>query len=180
MGKEISIEEEYTIAMQDITGTFKYIEDVYNHSSKRFSEMNNTLNWATTIVIALFVLFSKYVSDLLVSNCINDIFLIINLVSFLLLVLIFVLYKMKFIKYEDEMTKLLDSLTYEVVIGKRVFNLPHLNELYEPFNQDAYVKDLKNVLIITKQLKLYFKSAIYIFGFTMALIPVYFILKATV
>jgi len=93
---------------QVLLDQYKHIELIYNHSSKKYSEMNNTLNWATTIVIGLFIFFSKQISNSF--NSINHVFFILSVGSFLILITLFVIFKTTYIDYENRMTKILEHI----------------------------------------------------------------------
>ena len=169
-----STEFDYKTSIEILTDISKFFEGIYNHESKRCSEMNNTLNWLTTILIAL-LLFSKQISD--TNECINHLCFIIGIIVLVILPLLFVFFKIKYLRYESEMSKLLYKYSLECINLKTALLL---DEDMKDFKERDYKKDLEKLNSILNSLNGLFTLAIIIFVISMALIPVYFILKATV
>jgi len=160
---------------------YKEIEDMFNHSSKSFSEMNNTLNWATTIVIALYIFSSKL--DLTIEF--NKILFNTNNFAFIALIIVFVLFKLKNIKIENEslsvlekmcrFTNTLKKIQTETIQSNRVF--------YEDFkaNKNTKLDEIENGMKrfekIKKRLNLYFKIAMFLFVLNATMMPVYYIVQ---
>lgn len=54
-------EPDFKPHLEILPDSYQLVENKYNHASKRYSEMNNTFTWATTIIIALLVILTKNV-----------------------------------------------------------------------------------------------------------------------
>ena len=64
------------------------VDYIFSNQSKIFSEMNNTLNWATTIVVGIFFFSSNHL--LATGRILDLIFFSLSLINFTILILLFV------------------------------------------------------------------------------------------
>ena len=152
------------------------IEEKYNRSSKQYSEMNNTLNWATTLVIALFVFFSKQIIGQ--RDCIDDLFFHLSIGYFLTLIVLFALFKWKFVRHEIKTAEVINKIDQFLMQHSHKLNLGILYKENEQLNEEIINREGRCILTIKKHLNIIFHFAITIFVIAMISIAVYFILKS--
>lgn len=181
METENSSDLENLTNFDNITELHNEIADMCNHASKYFSEMNNTLNWATTIVIALYIFCSKL--DLTIE--LNKILFNINNFAFIALIVVFVLFKLKNIRMEDETTTMLDSMVSSRNTLKRLSSKTFKNSSQmeagllkvKSMNVGIPEKRYQKINEIGKQLNLYFKIAMFLFVVNATMMPIYYLVQ---
>lgn len=89
---------------------FTNIEDTYGRSCATYSEMNNTLNWAITLITAQFLYAMKFLLDS--KYGLNSLFVILIGVSYFFSILIYLVYKTRYVKFKKELDKLLLICTF--------------------------------------------------------------------
>ena len=87
---------------------------------------------------------------------------------------------MTYINYENQTALLLDKLTDYILKLKYVSRFEKYKENPLPSEDDNYKTETDNITAIMKRLNIYFNCAIIIFVISMALIPMYFVLKSIV
>lgn len=144
-------ESDYKRHHEILFDTYQLFEHMYNHTSKSFSEMNNTFNWATTIVIALLVILTKHVPN---SNyCIGYLFIF--------LIILFISFKaINIFLFERKMTKLLVEYSLDC-INLKVAVL--LDEDSKNLDEEYYNKILMTIHYISISLNVLFILAMIIF-----------------
>lgn len=168
----------------------------FNRNTKKWSDMNTTLNWATTILTALFVYYSGKAID---SNIfISILFSYSTALIYFIFIICYALFKVKTIALENSMGKIL-SETYENIISIKCDlrydkiqatenNIPITNIFCEEINKaHLYLTDNniekivqtshKKVEILSKNQEVLFIINLCLFGLYMCLLPIYFILK---
>lgn len=173
--------EKNEFGFQIMKNSLKHLIAINNRESKRFSEMNNTLNWSNTVIVAVFILFSKYIADMTVINCVDAIYFILSTVIFILLMLCYALYKLKYIQYENIIFQLTDKLTADLDITELNLKFKDLCIKVgfdnKGMSKEKTDKELIKIKHIRFYLNLYFKAALFMFFIAMILIPSYFTLK---
>jgi len=168
-------------AHQLMKNAVTFLQGSYNLRSKSFIEMNNTLNWANTVIVAIFIFYGKYLLDNKLNSIVDNALFIISTLVFLLLILNFALFKIKFISFENKTMQLLNELIKDLNLNELRLNFPDFYKDEGKIMNDDFEASMKRRIKaigdIEKQLNKYFKYAIFTFVFILALIPSYFIVK---
>lgn len=182
MEEEKSKENRLQFMLQGKKNHLSSLQNYYLLRSKSFIEMNNTLNWAYTVIVAIFILFSKYMLDNHLNDVIEYLYFRLNTGMFVFTIIDYILFKITYIRFENISMDMLNDLTNDLNKYQLRLNFPILCEKYDINNDKELINNiderLKSIYKIQTRLSMYFLFAIFSFVFILVLITFYFTLKS--